>query len=269
MKCTRPMRFQYGEFACGNCEACRISRAMHWTARLVHELMYWDKAVFATLTYADAPEEISKEELQRFFKRLRKNTGREIKYFACGEYGDLFGRAHYHAIILGINYDEQKILEESWTAGHVHCGTVTADSARYVAGYIQKSSKRTFLLTSQGFGKRYALENQKQLKKNLDVTLKSVHLGLPKYYKEKLNIPADPILSLKMKERALVRKMEVREGHADVIRAKGDPGMDKGRTIRDAVAGRVLSENKAREANIRARESIKRDKKLCYGGGWR
>ena len=61
--------------------------------RLLHELEYWDKATFITLTYAPEhlPEKSSlkPDDLQKFWKRLRKELkDKKIKYFACGEYGE-------------------------------------------------------------------------------------------------------------------------------------------------------------------------------------
>ena len=58
-----------------------------------------------------------KADLQKFFKRLRRDTNTPIKYFACGEYGKrsrliqtrsgrLYqtdgDRPHYHFILYGI-----------------------------------------------------------------------------------------------------------------------------------------------------------------------
>ena len=40
------------EMPCGNCLACKIQRSREWAMRLLHELEYWEKATFITLTYA-------------------------------------------------------------------------------------------------------------------------------------------------------------------------------------------------------------------------
>ena len=76
---------------------CRIARAREWSTRLVQELGFWDQALFVTLTYDDdhlpGDLSVSIDELQRFFKRLRKSLcGRKLMYYACGEYGENFGR---------------------------------------------------------------------------------------------------------------------------------------------------------------------------------
>jgi hypothetical protein len=99
---------------CGKCIACRIARTREWTVRIMHEMSCHDNAVFATLTYDDdhlpPDRSISKDELQRFIKRLRKELGdRKIRYFACGEYGETTNRPHYHAIIFGLGLTEDTL----------------------------------------------------------------------------------------------------------------------------------------------------------------
>lgn len=93
------------------------------------------------------------DDLQKFWKRLRKRLGKKIKYYACGEYGDENGRPHYHAIIFGHDFrnDRYRIedsnsypvyrspeLEKIWTYGFSRIGSVSMDSASYVAGYVMK-----------------------------------------------------------------------------------------------------------------------------------
>ena len=80
-----------------------------------------------------------------FFKRLRKqyakrSNGIKLRYYACGEYGDRYGRPHYHAIVCGLSLrDEDKALVRlSWPFGLCHFGTATPDSISYVCQYIDK-----------------------------------------------------------------------------------------------------------------------------------
>lgn len=164
MQCTNPVWLERGmeykgmEVPCGKCRACRIRRSFQWTMRLQHEShCYGNKSMFITLTYSDEHLPINwsleKKELQKFFKRVRKNIkGRKISYYACGEYGDLNGRPHYHSIVLGLdcgNYDDRYIIAKSWKfcdwkkilssqRGKSAIGTVTPDSMRYVTDYIHK-----------------------------------------------------------------------------------------------------------------------------------
>lgn len=59
----------------------------------------WKNASFVTLTYDNdslpGDSGLHKEDFQRFMKRLRKYSGYDLKYFACGEYGGRFKRPHY------------------------------------------------------------------------------------------------------------------------------------------------------------------------------
>lgn len=191
---------------CGRCVGCRIARTREWSIRLLHELDSWDDGVFLTLTYDDdhLPSDYSlhKEDLQKFFKRLRKQLSHPIKYFACGEYGDTTWRPHYHAIIFGLSPKDRDLFSREWTFGFNTVGSVTYDSCRYVAGYVQKklygkdASKyegRTppFMVNSNGIGERFIQENYQRLRTDKYVTISGVKLGLPKYYRSKLNIDTD------------------------------------------------------------------------------
>jgi hypothetical protein len=86
-------------------------------------------------------------------KRLRKKyKNKKIRYYHCGEYGDKNFRPHYHAIIFGLEFDDQKLftvnngeklytsekLEKLWPFGFSTIGTVTFESAAYVARYVMK-----------------------------------------------------------------------------------------------------------------------------------
>ena len=219
MQCTKPIRINNQYFPCGHCLSCRISKAREWSARLLHELNYWDKAVFVTLTYEDSflPENSSlrKSDLQKFFKRLRKSINHKIKYYACGEYGTKGNRPHYHAIIFGLGQNEidKALIKDCWR----YCqwsnfvdskafGTVTYDSCRYVSDYIfkkyngekakevytSKGLEIPFKISSQGLGLRYCLENRENLIYNHGFTSHGVPMALPRYYVDKLNIKLAP-----------------------------------------------------------------------------
>ena len=126
--------------------------------RNIHEASLWLNNIFITLTYnkQNLPEHntLVKKDFQDFMKRLRKhkksNTKNPIRFFHCGEYGEKFGRPHYHAILFNTNFNDRKpipgqknlttsdTLKNIWGKGHVSIGDVTFQSASYVAGYVQK-----------------------------------------------------------------------------------------------------------------------------------
>ena len=121
---------------------------------------------FITLTYSDEhlPEfgSLDKKAFPRFMKRMRRKEERaakregtvpqRFKYFACGEYGENFSRPHYHACIFGTDFPDRYLwakrgghetyrsprLEKLWPYGHSEIGSLTFESAAYVARYCTK-----------------------------------------------------------------------------------------------------------------------------------
>ena len=222
MQCTSPYhiknpdRFKYKkpnelvgdewlDVPCGHCLACRIARTREWTVRLLHESEFWQDTSFVTLTYDDehlpSNGSLVPRDLTLFFKKLRKDLGdRKIKYYACGEYGDTYGRPHYHAIIFGLSPKDKKLIDDNWHKGFVKIGCVTYDSCRYVAGYVQKklygkASKEyedkgivaPFSRMSKGLGERYVDKYWNKLYDMNTVTVRGVPMGLPRYYQKKLD----------------------------------------------------------------------------------
>ncbi len=219
---------------CGHCMHCRVQRTAQWTMRLQHEYSTSECGTFLTLTYDDehlpyvllddgqVVPTILKSEIQNFMKRLRKRTkGTTIKYFACGEYGDQFGRPHYHLILFNYHPDNFSFdLSDVWNKGQFSVGSVTYDSCRYVAGYVQKKwygdpsgflhypAENLFSLKSQGLGKNYVLQNKEQLLYNAGTTVQGVPVGLPRYYKQILT-DDDPTQLAELNKRIIDRKKPV------------------------------------------------------------
>jgi len=128
----------------------------------MHEASLHEDNSFITLTYDrdHLPQggTLIKKHYQDFMKRTRKrHTGRNIKYFHCGEYGDENRRPHYHAILFGLAFPDQVFyktskdgsllyqseeLQKLWPFGFSTVGEVTFESAAYVARYAMK--KLTF-----------------------------------------------------------------------------------------------------------------------------
>lgn len=136
-------------FPCRQCMPCRINEARKWQARLILE---WFSSVrstgkpgaFVTLTYA--PENLPADgvqvrDAQLFLKRLRKAVG-SFRYFLVAEYGEVSGRAHYHALLFGLDPAWlQANLASIWKHGFVHVGTISENSVAYVADYCLKVPK--------------------------------------------------------------------------------------------------------------------------------
>lgn len=123
----------------------------------MHEAQEHRDNSFITLTYKDehltygySQATLVKDDLQKFWKRLRKVVPNAIRYFACGEYGECGARPHYHACLFGFDFPDKTILrsengrdlyhsdllDSAWTHGHCSVGALTASSAAYVARYI-------------------------------------------------------------------------------------------------------------------------------------
>lgn len=158
---TRPLTLR-----CGQCRGCRLEKSRQWAIRCMHEAQMHRENCFVTLTYADEelPKNgsLDKSHLQKFFKRLRKNTGKEIRYYACGEYGDETQRAHYHACIFGHSFADQleyrqigdvtlymsDELNRLWGHGGTTVGELNFQTAAYTARYVMK--KQTGLAKKGG-----------------------------------------------------------------------------------------------------------------------
>lgn len=216
---------------CRKCMACRIQITSEWAIRLMLELPTWNyEASFITLTYDDEhlPKDLSlkPKDLTDFWKRLRKDYGKPIKYYACGEYGDEelkywspcatepHGRPHYHAIVFGFGYNEvnRRILKDNW---RLCCedrfdyskqknqeqgfAPVTPDDIRYVTGYIQKKlsgeyAKKQygtaippFSRSSHFLGLDYAVEHKEELAERR-LKFEGHNLSIPRYFLKKLDL---------------------------------------------------------------------------------
>jgi len=144
---------------CRRCIGCKLERSRQWAQRLTDENRFHDESSFITLTYA--PENLPpggtlvKKHFQDFMKRLRRRLHpKKIRFFHAGEYGEKRHRPHYHAIIFGHGFWEQrydfedsdrgdltwssKNLDSLWTAGRSRVGAVTFESCAYVARYVTK-----------------------------------------------------------------------------------------------------------------------------------
>lgn len=212
MKCLKPVPLRVwnkkGELVemmvpCGKCMACRINRSQEWSQRMMHEAEFHDYNFFVTLTYSPEclPSDfgLHKDDFQRWLKRLRKSIDYKIKYFACGEYGETFGRPHYHAIIFGLEPDDVPLLSTCWKQGFVKVGTCTEYSTQYVSGYIQKKliGKRAveyegreppFQLVSQGLGLAHACANRSYYERKGVSRYRGHVKAIPRYYKKKLGL---------------------------------------------------------------------------------
>jgi len=148
---------------CGQCIGCRLEKSRQWAMRCTHEASLYDDNIFITLTYDNEhlPENrgLDYRHFQLFMKRLKVNAARKldfdaerIRFYMCGEYGETFGRPHYHALLFNFDLPDKQLwkmerenplfisefLTDTWGQGHTSVGAVTFQSAAYVARYVMK-----------------------------------------------------------------------------------------------------------------------------------
>lgn len=128
--------------SCGRCMPCRINKKREWVGRMLLEMRHTPTpSGFWTLTYDEEHlppnAELDPTHLKRHFDYLRKLIG-PFRYFAVGEYGELYGRPHYHVITFGVGLQYHQKIQQAWKHGNVCPGEATRASMSYVAGYVTK-----------------------------------------------------------------------------------------------------------------------------------
>jgi hypothetical protein len=155
------------QFECRKCLPCRLNIAREKAIRVTHEAKMHKDNIFLTLTYDEEhlkSPKLQYLDFQLFMKSLREKITRNvhdkemrdklyIPYMVTGEYGEENKRPHWHAIIFNYRPTDQAHLytshhgEEVFTSDEIHklwkrgkheFGSVTIDSAGYVARYAAK-----------------------------------------------------------------------------------------------------------------------------------
>jgi hypothetical protein len=197
---------------CGKCPSCLKRKTSGWSFRLIKEGDISKSALFVTLTYENENlhytekgfKNLSKTDVQKFFKRLRKLSSNKLKYYAVGEYGSKTWRPHYHIILFNAN---REIVHKAWMLdnkpiGSIFIGDVTDASIGYTLKYMSKKGKipvhknddrqKEFQLMSKGLGKNYLTEkmirwHKDDLENRMYVPMKdNKKIAMPRYYKDKL-----------------------------------------------------------------------------------
>lgn len=226
------------ELPCGKCIGCRMAWARMWAIRCCHESQLHAASCFVTLTFdqehVPRTGSVSKRDWQLFAKRVRRKCG-PFRFFACGEYGGLNRRPHYHALMFGMDFREDAIplekkdlytsptLVERWENGNVSIGAVTPKSAAYVASYSVKKQREQmdperlcrfdsktgeywyvepeFVLMSRrpGLGRGWIEKFKSDVYPSDEVVLSGRRVSPPRYYDERL--PAEELAELKLRRR--------------------------------------------------------------------
>ena len=136
--CISPYQRGAAEFGCGQCIPCRINYRRMWVGRIGLEVACHPRpSSFVTLTYGDESVPESGSLSAAHWRAFSKGIG--CRYFGVGEYGSLFGRPHYHAILAGIPPGEAlQLVSQRWRLGFVSVSDYSRERAQYVASYVVK-----------------------------------------------------------------------------------------------------------------------------------
>ena len=216
---------------CGRCIHCRLQNSKEKAIRAVHESTLYRENCFVTLTYnpKSVPSDgsIRPRDMQLFIKRLRRYFPKiKFKTFGCAEYGEKLSRPHYHLCIFGLDFADKKfwrfsendwskdkwpvyrsaILEKLWSnpltgesLGFCEIGTLTFESAAYVARYVVKKVNgemkeehydgrlpERIICNSKGIGLRWLEKFSDEVINNDGVYRDGIIEKMPRYYEKKL-----------------------------------------------------------------------------------
>ena len=225
---------------CGKCSECIKHSQNEWCFRLHQEQLYTslsgDLSVCVTLTYddenvpclgfidkdgkfhlADRKSDAYCEEkginkrsygsillysdVQKWLKRIRRNTNWKFRYFACAEYGGKSSRAHYHILMFGLPNESLLSIKNKlfsyWRKCSYECFVVdfvTRESIRYCTKYLNKVDKRNHIVPprtycSKNLGLCWLTENIKHWLLDsmpMFVTYNGYKYPIPRYYKKKV-----------------------------------------------------------------------------------
>lgn len=172
---------------CGKCDLCRVTRRYERALRIMLEVeSFPQSSYFLTLTYDNShfsTPELEHSDWAQFMKDFRRSfceakysplvwkkdgkcyprkrggrvvtkscTFKAVKQVMAGEYGDSFGRKHFHGIIFGHVFSDMvptgtfssrghaihtsPSLSAVWKKGFVQIEPVNMDLALYVSSYI-------------------------------------------------------------------------------------------------------------------------------------
>lgn len=225
-------RERYGKslmmLPCGHCVACAQDYARTWQARIMCEAEYFEKSCFLTLTYSEAPDVPIKDHLRNFVKSIRNKFGEGIKFFGCGELGSETKRSHYHIILLGVDFSEDRFeiakrglnivyrsptLEKLWTFGYSSIGSLDISSAGYVSKYCDKKKisqldEGEFVIMSRGLGRRYFQDHKREIFSSDYLYFNGNKFKIPRYFRKLAGDDSDYYIQL-LNDDYAARKREV------------------------------------------------------------
>lgn len=203
---------------CGKCVSCLRARQMQFAFRAEWEALDPSNLTILFCTFTYSPEnlldnELSVRDVQHYIRRLRKSLpDTRVKYMFCGEYGELYGRKHYHGLLYFDKFIDYEVVAKNWPFGIVDIAPFTPARAGYVAKYSvkqlfsdvdEKHVIQPFLLVSRDFGFYFLHQHGDFCRRNYIFSwsnLSGMSVYLPRIFIERLWPPRDKVHTLKMFE---------------------------------------------------------------------
>lgn len=198
--------FEPFEVGCGHCLECINLHKQVWVARLELEKGAHERSSFLTLTYRETDGDLHKEDLQLFLKRLRRMLEpRKIRFYACGEYGSKGRRPHFHVIIFGEDFRDDRVplrkdrkgflmyrsptLEKVWTAGFSSILPCCKETFGYVTKDMQKllppQSGKTPPFTSMSRRPGIGIDQWSRCLTDGKIHVSGLSVPIPRLFKDK------------------------------------------------------------------------------------
>lgn len=226
---------------CGKCIGCLKDHAQMWAVRCVHESQMHKQNCMVTLTYDEKflPKNASLDyhDVKKFFWTLYRNFANKIRYFGAGEYGDK-GRPHYHILLFGHHFDDQKLYYERdklqtftsdqltrfWGKGHATVQPVNYGTASYVARYCLKKTgksiqkyglepEKAFMSRNPGIGATWYDKYKSDLYNTDQAISGTFKCKVPRYYDKKLETE-NPKWFKDIKTGRYIRSMKINDDDA-------------------------------------------------------
>lgn len=193
---------------CGICLHCRKKKALDLATRCVLHSSLYKQNCFLTLTYDETKEGyknvLNYSHVQKFKKRLRRQTKEKIQIFNVHEYGKN-GKKHWHLIVFNYDFADKELytisndiplytskkLRTLWPFGFNTIGDVSEASAMYQAQYMEKDFKhhsthneRKSKSNHSGIGKPYFEKHYKQILQLGYIPFGGKKLSIPRYFQK-------------------------------------------------------------------------------------
>lgn len=140
---------------CGKCLGCKKRRVREWSMRSFHQEQITPGGLFLTLTYDEEhlpSVSLVPRDWTLFVRAVKRRFPEwDIRYLACGEYGEKFSRPHFHAVLWNLDIQDLKrhgkssrghpqfvseTLSGIWSKGLLTVQFYDPSHGGYVAGYI-------------------------------------------------------------------------------------------------------------------------------------